>query len=280
VPEPGTALAGLGALALAIAAVGFGSKRPRLALARTSLRSLAALVALAITLAAAGSSCLAQNLLPNGSFEQGDFSGVSGVMVLGDGSTAITGWQAVGGSSGGIQWLTTPNSGGFLASEGLNFLNLVGTPAGADGAGVQLELPLPVVAGQYYELTFDLGTTAADHSLYTDPTGFPGPGVQVTIGGSGGASQGGYFFVGDTSLPNNDGGNRWTSESTGPFQATGDFLSIGFSSIGYGGETFIGLDNVNLTSAPEASTISLMATGALVFLLFRRRSLKREAAQA
>ena len=148
----------------------------------------------------------------------------------------------------------------------------MGTRAGADGAGVQLALPVAVVKGQYYELTFDLGTTARDHWIYTDPTGLPGPGVQVLISGAGGAAQGGYFFFGDTSLPDNYGNNRWTTESTGPFEATGYWLSLSFSSVGYGGESFVGLDAVHVIAvpAPEPSTTRLAALGAVLYGVYRR----------
>lgn len=231
-------------------------------------------VAIAATLILGCNTGFAQNILTNGSFEEGFFSGVGGVMALGDGSTYIDEWQVVGGTSGGIQWLTSNNIEGFLPADGLKFLNLAGTPAGADSAGIQLALPVAVVKGQYYDLTFDLGTTFQDHRLYTDPAGLSGPGVQVTISGSSGASQGGYFFFGDTSLPNNDGNNRWTPENTGAFEATGYWLSISFSSVGYGGETFIGLDNVSLVPVPEPSTVVLMTLGSCCGVFARWRTLR------
>jgi hypothetical protein len=235
----------------------------------TRLKSIVFRLVIAASLWLGWSDGLAQNLLTNGGFELGLWDGVGGAMALGPGSTYIEEWQVVGGSSGGgIQWLTTNNFCGFMPADGLYFLNLVGTSAGADGAGVQLSLPLPVVPGQYYELTFDLGTTAADHWLYENPNGLPGPVVQVTINGT---VSGSYFFFGDTSLPNTDGNNRWTLESTGAFEATGDWLSIIFSSIGYGGETFVGLDDVSVVPVPEPSVMKLLPAGALFLALFRRR---------
>ena len=227
----------------------------------------------ATAIAWGGSAAFAQNILTNGNFEEGFFNGVGGVMALGNNSFDIEDWQVLGGKSGGIDWITPINDTGLLPSDGLNFLNLVGTTAGADGAGVQLALPLAVVPGQYYELSFNLGTTAADHWLYQNPAGLPGPGVRLTISGtsSGGASPSGFFFFGNTSLPNNNGNNRWTAETTGPFQATGDWLSLAFTSVGVGGETFIGLEDVSVTALPEPSATALLALGALLWRTAYRR---------
>jgi hypothetical protein len=207
---------------------------------------------------------LGQNIITNGGFENGFFDGVGGVMSLPNNSFDIDGWQVLGGVSGGIQWLTAANLYGFMPADGMRFLNLVGTSAGADNAGIQLGLPLAVLPGHEYQLTFDLGTTAADHWIYTDPTGLPGPGVQVSISGSSAGSQVFYFF-GDTSQPNNAGNNRWTVETTGYFEATGYWLSISFSSIGYGGESFVGLDGVSVVPLPEPSSAGLWSCGLLAF---------------
>lgn len=219
----------------------------------------------------------AQNVLTNGSFEFGLWNGVGGVMALGDGSTYLGEWQVIGGAGGGISWMTSNNVCGFLPSDGLHFLNLANASGGADGAGVQLALPMPVVKGQYYQLTFDLGTTAQDHSLYTDANGLRGPGVQLTLGGSSGAPPGGSFFFGDASLPNTLGNSRWTTETTGAFEATGYWLSIAFSSIGYEGTTLIGLDNISLVAVPvpEPSLFTLLTAGIPYVAWSRQRQRKR-----
>jgi hypothetical protein len=210
------------------------------------------------------SACAAVNLLPNGSFEDGAFTAAGGVMALGNGDRSITGWQVVGGSSGsGISWMDNSNPYGYKAADGSRFLNLVGGPAGADGAGVELALGVPVVPGQYYQLSFDLGVSAQDHVLYADPTGLTGPGVQVTVTGISGALASGNYYFGNTSNPNTDGDNSWELVATAPFEATGASTTVIFSSVGYGGEHFLGLDDVSLVQVPEPSAAVLITMGVL-----------------
>jgi hypothetical protein len=228
------------------------------------------------------SACAAVDLLPNGSFEEGSFSATGGVMALGNGDASITGWQVVGGSSGaGILWMDNSNPYGYRAADGSRFLNLVGGPAGADGAGVELATGVPVVPGQYYELSFDLGVSSQDHGLYTDPAGLPGPGVQVTVTGTSGALAGGSYYFGNTGNPNTDGNDSWQLVTTVPFEATGTSTTVIFSSVGYGGEHFVGLDDVSFVAIPEPSTPALITIGTLGLALFgssatRRAALKRQ----
>ena len=70
-------------------------------------------IGLVLVLAVGGRLGCAQDILTNGGFGDGLFSGVGGVMVLNNGSMAIEGWQVLGGTSGGIEWLTTNNLYGY-----------------------------------------------------------------------------------------------------------------------------------------------------------------------
>ena len=211
---------------------------------------------------------LAQNLLTDGSFESDLFQNTNGSLFLPAGSLDLSEWRVLGGVDGSIQWMFSNNVPGFLPFNGARFLNLVGTPAGADGAGIQLATPLAVVPGQYYQITFALGTTSRDHWLYTDPAGLRGPGVQLSISG---ASPGNLFFFGDTSLADDAGNAHWTRETTGPIEATGYWLQLAFTSIGYGNETLVGLDDVQVVPAPEPSSFVIAVLGSVLWYGRSRR---------
>src|SRR5256885_5709993 len=113
------------------------------------------------------------NLLTNGSFELGSFVNQgSETMSLAAGNTAITGWTVTGRS---LAWINTGNPWGLSAQDGNLFLDLTDYTTGAPFGGVTQTIS--TVAGQQYELSFELGS-------YTQRWGGPPGSILATAGGA------------------------------------------------------------------------------------------------
>jgi hypothetical protein len=181
------------------------------------------------------SSVYAQNLVLNGSFESGAFTGAYfGNTYLDAGSTAITGWTVVDSD---IIWATNAASDSIafnmFASEGEKLLDLTGFDNLPFGG---VEQTIPTQPGLSYRMEFDLGT---------NPVRL---GDTTTLIAQAGSSQSSFTFIG-------------TGDST-QYQRYGlDFVAESSDTlIRFTGSTpstvFVGLDNVVVSPIGPPKTIS------------------------
>lgn len=187
------------------------------------------------------------NLLSNGSFEVGSFSGDgNNVMILPDGSTAMADWSVIDGNIG---WIGPLNPWPVKASEGDYFLDLTDYPIGLSG-GVSQDIA--TIVGQSYELIFDLGSSTIPNA---------GPSSVVASAGSVSALLSATPTV----------ANQWDSRSL-IFSATDTTTTISFTSIGavHAG-SYIGLDNVEVNAIPEPSSIAMIGLVSGCVFFIRRR---------
>jgi hypothetical protein len=196
----------------------------------------------------------AQNLLVNGSFEDGAFVNQGNqTMSLAPGSTLISGWTVL---TDATAWINAGNPFGLSASDGSRFLDLTNYSAGAPYAGMSQSFA--TLAGATYSLSFDLGGSSA--------WGRP----DALIASAAGTSA--TFVTGPASAttPNND----WYQESM-TFTASGATTTLTLQ--GSTGFNYIGLDNVvvelvsgpgtppdPVPAIPEPSTWALMLAGLAV----------------
>lgn len=192
------------------------------------------------------------DLITNGSFELGTFvNDGNETMTFSTGTTAITGWTAVGRQ---FSWITTPNPWGLSAQDGTFFLDLTAYNTGAPFGGVTQSVATTI--GEQYELSFFLGS-------YTQRWG--GPPVSI-LASAGGTSQ--TFTVSTASTA-----STWTPFSL-LFTATSTSTAITLT--GAAGVAYIGLDNVSVNPAgtspvPEPGPLASIATGvALLGLILRK----------
>jgi hypothetical protein len=218
----------------------------------------------------------ADNLLINGSFEQGGFVGGAygypQAMQLVNGQTTIEGWT-VGGE---LAWFKT-GMADLTAADGLHAIDLTGfcdlTYNGngycgghvAPGGYGSISQTIATEAGATYRLSFQGGTyTYQDRADYVHP---------MLVASAGGASQG---FQLPSGAPTT---GSWTAYSL-DFTATGASTIIGFGGSGgqYGHTYYLGVDqaSVELLSAPvpEPQRWALMLAGvaALGAMAHRRRA--------
>lgn len=209
-------------------------------------------LALAATLLASHAPMAgATNLLTNGSFETPSIAG-SAYVFYASGSTAITGWTAVG--PGETQLTRTE----FLpAAHGMQWVDLTGNVGYDKGLRSDAVATTPGLA---YTLSFDLG------DYY--PSGFQSSTVAVRI--NGGAPT---LF----SNPYQAGVMDWERKSmTWLADASTTQISIiGVQNGGLSNNYGIGLDNVvfELNPVPEPASYALMLAGlGLVGVAARRRN--------
>lgn len=176
----------------------------------------------------------------NGSFEAGNFAPISQqTMTLAAGDTDITGWTV---NSDFIAWIGTGNPWNLSASEGDRFLDLTDYQNGAPFG--RLSQTIATDIGATYEVSFDVGSSLQ----YSVPVA-----VEVSAGGSS------TVFT-TSNLSQND---AWET-GTFTFTATSSTTELGFG--GQSGTSYIGLDNVSIStvSAPVPLPASaLLLLGAL-----------------
>lgn len=199
-----------------------------------------------------GSAAHAQNLVLNGSFELGEFSGTYfGNTYLEAGSKAITDWTVV---QSDIIWATNDASDSIVfnmfASDGERFLDLSGFDNLPYG-GVAQEIPTQ--PGLRYRLEFDLGT----NPVRLGPT--------QTLIAHVGSNESTFSFTG-------------TGDSTQYDRHALEFVADSTSTlIRFTGTTpsgnHIGLDNVVVTNVPEPA--SWLLTCFAICWFGHQRSLRR-----
>jgi hypothetical protein len=216
----------------------------------------------------------AANLLTNGSFEDTtNFSANSGndTMILCStatspcpynppgSSTSITGWTVIGASGSELAWIgpSNPYSGSAsYASDGSYFLDLTGYNNGAPYGGVTQSIT--TTPGSSYQLSFDLGDDQAYNGGYDSDA----------ITASAGSTSQTFYSSTDPST------DDWTTQTL-DFTATGATTAISLT--GAQGWAYIGLDNVsvtlaaNATSAPEPTSLALFGAGLASLGLLRRK---------
>jgi hypothetical protein len=195
----------------------------------------------------------AQNLLTNGSFENGAFGNPpQGYNSLPSGSTSITGWTVYNDQ---IAWITTPNFTPLTAQDGTKFLDMQ-DPGFAGAPYGWVTQTIATTVGQPYQLTFYIG-------VLEDNSFDPNLGGPVTIRASAGATSMDFTYA-PPPLPT----TQWMSFS---LNFTGASASTAISLLGIGGENFLGVDNASVIAVPEASSAVLLFAGAIGASLGRRR---------
>ena len=204
--------------------------------------------------------------LVNGSFEQGNFTGVNPQGAahstqLVAGSTNITGWTV----ENEIAWIEPGNPYGITASDGMRVLDLTGYHDSQPEGSIQQTLAL--VVGNSYTLGLDLGYNP---NLATSPDG-----VTVTIAEAG-VSQ---TFNNDNTGTGTTFGNNFYKHFTFSFKATQTTNTLLLQGSAASSGADIGLDNITLVNTtpavtPEPGSMALLVgmgvTGA-GFLARRRK---------
>ena len=191
------------------------------------------------------SPLIAQNLLTNGSFETGDYSG-GDFEHIPAGASDITGWT-VGGD--GVDW---HNDGEMqFPQDGLLVVDL----NASDGDSGSISQIFSTVAGQDYSLTFYLCGPNPSSTSFPDPRE-----VQVDVAGIQ------QIF----SAPASPNQNLVWEQKQLNFTAAGSSTTLAFSTVvptGFWGPT---LDNVSVTAGapvPTAPLWALVALGTVLTLL-------------
>ena len=215
---------------------------------------LLCLSALGLVLALGGTS--RANLITNGSFEAGAYSGGS-FETLSANSTAISGWTV---SQGTIDWI-----GSYWTSEdGNHSLDLNGDTTG----GIQASTSFSVTKGQSYLLTFYMSG---------NPDGDP---VVKSMTVSAGTDASGTYTYDTTG--NDDKHMNWVQKSLAfTAHSTGAETLTFTSNVNVNDNRFgPALDNVSLTAVPEPATVALCGTSLLgIAGLAWRRGRKAKLAQ-
>lgn len=210
------------------------------------MRKSCLLAAVCASLFISQSSIAAQNLVGNGSFEDGfGASGYGGFATLGVGAANVTAWTIAGGN---IDWI----NGYWQASDGNKSIDMNGDTAAT------LTQSISTVAGQVYLLTFDLAAN-------------PGGPTTKTMQVSAGNTSNTFSFNSTGTSPNNMGWSLQTMQ----FTATGSSTLLSFHSTTNGACCWgPALDNVSVVAVPEPETYGMFLAGlGLMGAIARRRKL-------
>ncbi len=204
------------------------------------------------------------DLIINGSFESPALPS-GGLINVGGGGTAITGWTVQGSDVNLLQTNYSEVGNGmnqFNAEDGLNSIDITGN--GNTGPADGIEQTVATTPGQTYFLSFYVGRAASDNgnSAYLDPTT-----VDLSIDGGPRTS-----FTNSLTAPS--GGIGWEQFDTS-FIAAGSSTTITFLNGTPAATSEAGLDNVSLV--PEPPSIVLLAIGLLVFCGLGLRRWRRRA---
>ena len=202
------------------------------------------ILALALTLSI-GSAATA-NLIVNGSFEDPPVPG--GYEYVPGGLTTITGWSTI---FTGVERYDPGIYGAGSASDGVLLIDL-NTDDFVAGGGI--EQTISTIIGQYYLLTFDLGTWL----------GYGRSGSGNVTASAAGTNQ-------SFSVQNLNPTTAWTAQSL-QFTASSAATLVSFTNFDIPRENFSLIDNIFVTESvvPEPSTALLLALG-LAGLCVRRR---------
>jgi hypothetical protein len=198
-------------------------------------QGLATLLALAAATAALPAQ--AQNLLQNGSFEQGNWVNYAGSWAkLTSGSSALSGWAVTGDP---IAWSSPSNSDGVVAFD-----------ENRQGGIAQ---SFATHAGASYRVSFMLGGIASYGAMVRLRVDVAGVQQDFTLEPS--------------------AGNTWSQRDL-DFVAQGGLTTLTLSGVYNPNGYYIGLDAVSVTAAvpePQAAVLLLAGLGGLSLLARRRR---------
>lgn len=195
------------------------------------------------------SAANAQNLLMNGSFEEGNFvPNGDATMSLQPGSTVMTGWETF---SGELAWIDNANPFQTSASDGSKHLDLAGYHDAAPYGGVRQTVTTE--AGKTYALSFDMGS----NPIY---------GNTISVLASAGNSSATIRLVTQGT------GQQWQRKSLN-FTAGSDSTLISLQGVVPSG-AHIGLDNVSVSLVPAPGALLTMCLGVIpgITCLRRRKS--------
>ena len=219
-----------------------------------------------VSLASLAASAHSANLLTNGSFDAGTFTGGSFGFPLAQqllpGSTVLPGWTVAGNE---LAWFQTGQAG-ILTQNGSYALDLtgfcdLGTACPSASVFASVTQTLPTVAGATYQLSFYAGTYAFN-AIAPSIVATAGATTQSwALQGAGTPASGTWQLLGFN------------------FLASGTSTSITFGGSGNlagGAPSYLGLDNVSVELVslpiPEPGSWALMLAGfGVVGFMARRR---------
>jgi len=222
---------------------------------RTYLRILSVAACLGIAC-----GLLQANLITNNSFETPTVP-VGGFTNFPGGSTAITGWTAVGPQASIVSNTYTAARIVFNAEDGVQWQDLTGDSSNAVEG---VEQTVATTPGTNYVLSFWVGNVFNPGGAFgTTST------VNVRLGGIAGT------LLGSFTNNNQPSGTQDWKQFTTSFTAAGTSTIIDFLNGDPGNDNSNGLDNVDLevgpAAVPEPGTMALLMAGILGFGLLRQR---------